>query len=539
MISGKQQTAILVVLLSIIFNASAVMAGTVDDDAFRWFWVFYEKEHTPGRSVQVYRPFYMRDRGPGETFHASLMPVGFWGYQSPSTDRWYWFFGFGQSVDYRSSEGVRDYDFGFFPLLFFGSGTAERDRYFLLWPFGGTLGSKFGMERISAWIFPGFLLFIFFPPASITSFTTTLYIVASIIPLFATYDYKDYRGWGVLWPLIHRGVSPLRDELRVLPFFSYMHKRGWYDRYSVLLLFNYEVVHFSDDEHRTFFFFPLFGRRWSNSGRISGTTVLWPFFSWGYDRRSGNRSYNLPWPFVQIQDQETPFIYKRIFFPFYGDYRYGTSRTVFVTPLYFRMSKDSEIFDSENYVVCVLFWYFKREYHGRSDPYYGRSWRYFKIWPLLQVEHNDEGDFSFNSLSLLPFRDTAGYERLYQPFWSIVEYRRFRNGEKRLGLLLRLYYQRWSDDFFRMQIPFVVTLARRENRLTELTFILSMFGYRHNGEGRYIRLFWIPIRIGDAEGIESPEEDGDEDTTASSGVDPTHPPSAWSDGSIRMRFYFF
>ncbi|MBN1533563.1 MAG: hypothetical protein JXA20_12920 [Spirochaetes bacterium] len=526
----------------LLCGAAAARADEPRD--FRWFWCFYEREAGVEYAVQVYRPFYMLRSDPSGLFDASLMPVGFWRYRTAAAEEWNWLFGLGESLDRRHRDGERDYDFGFFPLLFFGLG-AERERYLLVWPVGGTLRGKFGMERISAILFPGVLLFFFFPPASVTSILTPLYIVASMIPVIATYDYGDYHGWGVLWPLFHRGTSPIRDELRIFPLYSHFHKAGWYDRWSLLFLFNYEVVYFSDDEHRTLFLFPLFGRRWSNSGRVSGTTVLWPFFSWGYDRRSGNTSYNLPWPLVQIQDQETPFIRKRIFFPFYGDYRYERSRTLFVTPLYFRMTKESEIFDSQNHFICVIAWYFRREYHGEAHPYYGRSWRYLKVWPLFHAESNDCGDASFSLLSLLPFRDPEGYERLYQPFWSLVEYRRFRNGERRLGLLLRLYYQRWGDDFFQMQIPFLISLSISENRLTEFSFLLSMFGYRHSGRGRYIRLFWIPIRVGDTEigdshgGSAAVAEREDEDTTASSGIDPVYPPSHWGDGSVRFRHGFF
>jgi hypothetical protein len=534
------------ILAALLLAGTAAMAE--EPAGFRWFWCFYERETGAEYAVQVYRPFYMLRNDASGLFDTSLMPVGFWRYRNTGGEEWHWLFGLGQSMDRRQQEGERDYDFGFFPLLFFGLG-AERERYLLVWPFGGTLRGKFGVERISAYLFPGVLLFYFFPPASIASIVTTMYVIASLIPVYATYEYKDYHGWGVLWPLFHRGVSPIRDELRILPFYSRFHKEGWYDRWSVLMIFNYEVVYFSDDEHRTLFLFPLFGRRWSNSGEVSGTTILWPFFSWGRDRRSGNTTYNLPWPLVQVQDQETPFIRKRIFFPFYGDYRYEKSRTLFVTPLYFRMTKESEVFDSENHIICIIAWYFSREYHGEADPYYGGSWRYFKVWPLFHVEHNDRGDASFSLLSLLPFRDPHGYERLYQPFWSLVEYRRFRTGEQRLGLLLRLYYQRWGDNFFQMQIPFLISISTNENRLTEFSFLLSMFGYRHSGRGRYVRLFWIPIRVGDSDAaVDDPgaaidanagAERGDEDITASSGADPVSPPPEWGDGSVRFRYRFF
>jgi len=531
---------ILYIILSGFIYLSPTLLFAQEPVEFDWFWVFYDHETFPDGRSDVYRPFYMRVETEPGIFEASLMPVLLWHYRTQMRDEWFWFFGLGNSVDYRHVEGGTDFDFGFFPFLFFGTGTSENDRYFLLWPFGGTLRGKFGMERITAAVFPGFLLFVFFPPAQIFSLTTTLYLVASLIPLFVSYDYREYHAWSILWPLIHRGRSPGRDEVRVLPFYSRFYKDGWYDRYSVLLIFNYEELYFTDDVHRTFFFFPLFGRRWSDSGTVSSTTILWPFFSWGYNRETGDTSYNLPWPFVQIQDCETPSIRKRIFFPFYGEYRYERNRTVFVTPLYFRLTKVSQRFDAMDYYVFLIVWYFKRDYHDFVDPYYGSRWRYFKIWPLFHVEYNDLGDYVFNFLSLLPFRDREGYERLYQPFWSLVEYQAFRTGEQRLGLLLRLYFQRWGNGFFEMQVPFVVTYESAGDRVREFSVILSMFGYRHNSRGRYLKFFWIPVRIGDPdEDIAEIGETERRDVLASSAVDPTHLPLLWGDNSVRFGYGCF
>lgn len=526
------------VLFFILLSAGSAFADVTDH--FDWFWVFYESETLPGGGSDVFRPFYMRvDTGP-DRFEASLMPIVFWRYRTPVRDEWRWLFNLGNAVTRLTDAGESDFDFGFFPLLFFGSGPTATDRYFLLWPFGGTLGGKFGMERIRAAVFPGFLLFVFFPPAQIFSWITAIYVVASIIPAYVSFDYREYHGWGIFWPLVHRAVAPGRDEIRIMPFFSRFHKEGWYDRYSFLLLINYEDLYLSDDVHHTFFFFPLFGRRWSDSGRVSSTAILWPLFSWGYNRNTGETSYNLPWPLVQIADCESPHIRKRIFFPFYGDYRYERSRTVFVTPLYFRLSAETQRYDSMEYYVFLVVWYFTRDYHNYIDPYYGSRWRYFKIWPLMHVEYNDQGDFVFNLLSLLPFRDREGYERLYQPFWSLVEYQAFRSGEQRLGLFLRLYYQRWGEDFFEMQIPFIVNYESSGDRVRSFTFLLSMFGYRHNHRGRFMKLFWIPIRIGDPdEDIAEQKDDERENHLLSSGLDPMNPPPLWGGDSIRFRYGLF
>lgn len=485
--------------------------GSPGKFSYDWFWLFYEREKTGTAMTFVIRPFYLKTGTEESFFQASLMPFLFWRYKKPGYDKWKWLFGLGQSDDVIHADGKRDYDFGFFPFLFLGFGSeAAAENYFFLWPIGGMLKKKFVTDKISAWIFPGFLLFVFFPPASILSYTTLAYVAASLLPAYLYYEQDDFRAWNIMFPLFYYGRGRLREDIRLFPFYSHFHKTGWYDKYSFLLIFNYQRFYYHDDLHQVFFLFPLFGRKWSRSGRVGAVTLLWPFFSWGYDKRTGDWELNIPWPLVQMKDTENPKIYKRIFFPIYGIYRYLNNETMFITPLYFRLKKSSYRFDSEQHISFLVFWFYRRSYHHRSDPYYGNEWRYFKTWPLFSVEYNDLGDAQFNMVSLLPFRDRAGYEKMYQPFWTVLEYTRFRDGEKRLGLFFRIYFQRWRRDFFFCKIPFVISVGRREKRLTELSFLESMFGYTENWKGRYLRIFWVPIRLGDSDGT-LPKEDLGED----------------------------
>lgn len=484
--------------------------------AYDWFWVWYEQEQSAGTQRFVVRPFYLKSGEAGSFFQAAFMPFLFWRYRTPEYDRWKWVFGFGQADD-KTRDGKRDFDFGFFPLLFLGLGTDKSERYFFLWPIGGTMDGKFGTSRITAFIFPGLLLFVFMPPASIVSLTTLAWGALSLLPVYLSYEIGSFKAWSIMWPFLHYGRGDKREEIRIFPFYSHFHKEGWYDRYSFLFVFNYQRIYYSDDLHQVLFIFPLFGRKWSRSERMSSTTFLWPFFSWGYDRRIGDWELNIPWPLIQFKDCENPKIRKRIFFPVYGEYRYVHNYTRFITPLYFHLKKESPRFDSEQYFILLLFWHYRRDYHRAPDSYYGTRWRYFKFWPLFSVEYNDMGDRAFNLLSLLIFRDREGYEMLYQPFWSIVEYYRLRSGEQRLGLFMRLWFQQWGDGLFRLKLPFLLTIGRRENRLTEFVFFEYMLGYTACRKGRYLRLFWIPIRIGDSEGFSGDDDPAKEDVTHADG----------------------
>ncbi len=463
-----------------------------------WWWVFYESEKSDKGSIKVIRPFYLANvPSDGKAFYASLMPIVWWAYETPRSYEWQSLIGFIHSVDYTHRDGVRDYDFGLFPFLFFGTSPDERDRYCMIWPFGGTIKGKLGQDRITAYLFPGVMLFFLFPPTFPPALITTAVLIASFIPLYVEYQSRDYHAWGILWPLVQRGISESRDDFRLLPFYAHNYKRGAYDNYSFLLLINYSTVFMKHDEQHTFFFLPFYGRRWNTSGRAEGSTLLWPFFSWGFNQRTGSFELNFPWPLVQIQDSESPRIHKRIFFPFYGRYRYEERESLFVTPLYFSLKTETKNFRSEYHITSLIFWYFTREYKDRPSPRYGSRWKYIKLWPLFQYEEDDRGTVSFTTLSLLPWRDPDGYERLYQPFWTLFEYRRLQDGERRMGLLLRLYYQRWNDNFFFMKIPLLLSYGSEHGRVSELSFFLSMFSYERGDGGTRFRVFWIPFGASD------------------------------------------
>ena len=472
-----------------------------EQNSFSWFWFLYEKEYTQTNGAFfTVRPFYTEHITSGRRFDASLMPLFFWRYKTEKQSQTKGFFTFYNSTDYTHPDHHTESDVVAFPFLFYGRDTTgkPRDNYILIWPFGGTLNGKIGYEKVSAAVFPGFLLFFFFPPSQIMSLTTAVYIVLSMLPVYSSWSREDYRAFGLFWPLFMRGKSSARDDIRILPFYAHKKKTDFYKRYSFLVLFNYSEEYYSTDTRKLFFFFPFFGRKWSDSGRISAWTFLWPFFSWGRDEKQKSYMYNLPWPLVQIEDTETPKRKKRIFFPFYGEYVHGKNSTLFITPLFFKLSKKGVMFDSTYYTNLIIVWWRKRDYHV-SDARHGERWRYFKIWPLFSIEYDDRKNFSFNTLSLLPFRDEEGYEKLYEPLWTLLEYKRFSSGERRFGILMRTYYQRWGGDFFQNGIPFIFSYNRIMDRIVNFSFLFSMFGYEMEKNGCFLRLFWVPLRVSDAD----------------------------------------
>lgn len=494
MVKLKKLGTILAVIVGFLFTALSSHSYATTSRSLDWWWVFYEREESPTDSIKVIRPFYLANvPSEGKAFYASLIPVIWWAYETPRNYEWQSLVGLIHSVDYTHSNGVRDYDFGLFPFFYYGSSPDERDRYCLIWPFGGTIKGKLGQDRITTYLFPGVFLFFVFPPAFPPTLITTAVLIASFIPLYVEYESRDYRAWGIFWPLIQRGKSESRDDFRLLPFYTHNYKRGAYDNFSYLLLINFSTVFMKNDEQHTFFFLPFYGRRWNTSGRVDASTLLWPFFSWGFNQGSGSFELNFPWPLLQIMDSQRPLIKKRIFFPFFGRYRYEEREFLFITPLYVSLKTEMKNFRSEYHITSLIFWYFTREYLDKPSPQYGSQWKYIKLWPLFQYESDDRDNISFTTLSLLPWRDPDGYERLYQPFWTLFEYRRMYDGERRMGFLFRLYYQRWNENFFFIKIPLLFSYGSENGRIRELSFLISMFSYERGEAGTRYRIFWIPF----------------------------------------------
>ena len=160
---------------------------------FRWYWMFYEQEVTGDFSATVFRPFYLRHATDRGFFEASLMPALYWRYKNDRKDSVNILLGAVRSTYYVHAQGMKDYDLMIFPFVLFGTAKEKRERYLLLWPFGGTMKGKFGYDKISAYVFPGLALFVFFPHLTLLYGTTwlagvytALFLVSSFLPALNT-----------------------------------------------------------------------------------------------------------------------------------------------------------------------------------------------------------------------------------------------------------------------------------------------------------------------------------------------------------------
>jgi len=81
-----------------------------------------------------------------------------------------------------------------------------------------------------------------------------------------------------------------------------------------------------------------------------------------------------------------------------------------------------------------------------------------------------------------------------------------------------------------MKIPLIVTYDRRKESIREFTFAAGAFGYEKDNEGSYLKLFWLPLRIGEGDTsislnddtLADEQEDASEKYTSYAGFNSEH-----------------
>ncbi len=410
----------------------AEMPTEVSGDVSRDYWQFLfllESVSAAGQSEFHIRPFYgqYKNYERAYDYHYILYPV-FTLHGTNYWRRWTWLYFFSGDDFYHKDSG-RDSDRMLF-LLKQGSGDSEEDDYFGIFPFYGTIKDFFGYEEFHYVLFP----------------------------LYASWSYKDFTAYSVLWPVFLYGSSTnkKRSELRIFPLYSSKEHKGKYKRTSMIWpLFQWGSEALDKKEPRHYFFsFPLFGYKYSDDDNLFAWTFLWlPLIgglaSYGRDEVKQEKNFNFLWFIFQYHRSEDPGIRRYVFAPFYFYYRFGQieheatpyyKEASFITPLAGQLRTYSSIMDSEYNYLLPLYLESSRYYHKEREVE-----RYLKVWPFFQYYSDSQGRRSFRSLTLLPWR-ADNFDKAFGPIFSLVEYKQFENQDQYFSLLLRAYSQYWNKD---------------------------------------------------------------------------------------------
>ena len=403
----------------------------VDSGGLRDYWQFvflFDTSSAAGQREYHFHPFYGQytNYEKAYDYHYFLYPI----FQLHGTNywrRWTWFNLFSGDDFYHKDTG-RDSDLLIAPLISVGKGDEGEEDYFGVFPIYGKIKDLFGYDEISYFLFP----------------------------IYSGWSYKDYKAHSLLWPLTVYGKSKTRTKHRILPLYSYNKKENKYKRASFLWpLFQWGSEGLDKKEPRHYFLsFPLFGYKWSDQDNLLAWTFLWlpilgGFASYGRDNVKKEVDYSFLYVLFRHHRSENPGIRRTLIFPFYSYYRYGQldseyepyyKEDISIALLFANSRTYSSIVDTDYHYFMPFYWNMKRYYHKEREEE-----SYLKIWPFFQYIENSEGRTEFRSLVLWPWRSDQ-FEKVWGPYYSLVEYKHHENDDRYFSLLLRLYSQYWNED---------------------------------------------------------------------------------------------
>ena len=360
----------------------------------------------------------------------------------------------------------------FFPFIFAGNGPRDGDGYFAFWPLGGRIRNLFGLEQYDFFLWPLFM-------------RTQMAIT------------EDSVSWTVLLLGGWTTGGPRDGSWRALPFY----RRA--------------LVRHADGTLRT-----------------DLTTVLWPFFTWGYsygDEGGGQRTGM--WPLYSQVEGKT--FYKRtILWPFFrfnastdptpdegGDFLIDAPWPIFRTsrdiqqrvfrifPLWSHQVSDN--MDSIAYLIPLGWWRnskgttleegFPPRIYRREDRHFVPVWhnmrryvdgregfdRQFQLWPLYHWDgaangRRDTAFFSFMFLRNTEFFRPA--DELYSFLWTLWRYQSDGIRDE-TRLLFDTCMYRTGPEGVRVSIPFLYSQRPEPDGVQLHQWLWGIVGRRADHQG--------------------------------------------------------
>ncbi|MCB1141991.1 MAG: hypothetical protein H7A24_04925 [Leptospiraceae bacterium] len=436
--------------------------GFKETGSYTNFFFLYEKESVHGQEEVIFRPFFSgyREDLSGSYFKTSFFPL----FSSIGTKKWnrtsYLLF-FGGDTTYHDDSG-EDTDFGIAPFLFWGKGDTAKENYFSFFPFFGRFQSKFSWSRIEFFAFP----------------------------VFASWEYRDYKAYSLLWPIFLYGDNGIRKERRFFPFYSNKSHTGKYERVSLFWPFwSYGRENLDKREPFSYsFLWLIYSYKKSYYGNMKSVGIVpilgsISLFSYGFDNKTSEENYNLLF-FLQYGSNNDKDYRKHIFFPFYGYSRFANKEFRFLTPFLISMNTNSYHVRSKFRYLIPFSFYQKSIYPGEDGSQF-----YYKLWPLFKWEEDRSGNFTFNTLTFFPIHSIT-MDKIYDPIVSLIEYKHLGNGEKRFSLFMRLYSQEWTDTKYNWRIPILLSYHSNKDE-SNFQFAHGLFGYKKEPKKTEFQFFWI------------------------------------------------
>ncbi|MFP4055345.1 MAG: hypothetical protein ACLF0G_00575 [Candidatus Brocadiia bacterium] len=434
----------------------------------------YVHRRPEGTSYGV-RPLFRveRDAEAGSSLWHVLYPLSYWRFQPGSTLQYafplYYRYARPAPGEGRASATV------LFPLLWWGHHPSE-GRWLFVFPLGGTAKGLLGQDEIA---FAG--------------------------PFYVRMRRGGYASRHVLWPFFSWGRGAGRRSVRLWPFYGWGEEEGrWRNGFVLWPFLTYGRRRGEEGGAADYFFlWPLFGRARARDGESGSVQVLWPFCFYAWNRRSGYREWDMPFPFVR--GKRAGEVRTLNVWPLFGQRVYPAGRdTFFLWPLLHLSKVRTEDAQRDR---LELFPLFTRVHSKDAERESERSfWLLWPLWRWRGERRGEERRAAANSLQFAWFKWPRGFDRAFNPLLGLVEHEA-EEGRSSTALLWRCVRWERGPGWRWVQLGPLVSWGRR-GRLTRLSFLLGSVQTWARDGARGWRVLFLPLG---APAAEAPGPEGEDD----------------------------
>ncbi|MSR45906.1 MAG: hypothetical protein EXS13_02365 [Planctomycetes bacterium] len=443
------------------------------------FGPFWDDERAPDYHETALHPLWRRVETPGEVRTQVLAPLFATRTTADESSSRFLALGFSRTHTTDGASSKPDYDFMLFPLLWFGTGSESRERYFALFPLGGVIKSFAGFAEVGFALFP-----LYYWAKKAVNESETLHSVTPLI------------GWA--------DGGPRDGSWRLLPIAGRWHYEGKYDKWTFLWPF----VHWqknrldTSDPSTNVAVWPLFGLE--QSRRTFLLTLLWPFFRYrtesveSWDEQGALQEtlywhHDFLWPLWR-NEHVRDYDYVRLF-PFYSRYRSPEfDSDAWLIPLFWKRQTREVEFTKDTFDAVPLVHWERKRWNTAAGETPRADDDTFKLWPLFAAKH-EGGTTDFRIPALLPLdieRFTDDFDASWGPFYELWHTRRDADGRTRGNALLRLVDWEHGDGRTRFSIPLLYSLDATPRRTTH-SLLLGIVRFGFGEGGTELKLLGMPL----------------------------------------------
>ncbi len=304
-----------------------------------------------------------------------------------------------------------------------------------------------------------------------------------LFPLYSRFQRHGRTTYNVLWPFFTWSTGAGGPSWHVWPLIGHKKWEGRYDRWYFLWpIFQFqknELKAAPENQGRAWAVFPLYQER--HQASLHSISVLWPFFGYAWDEKSGFWAWDGPWPLVRFMEPGSSNSATRWrMWPFYSYYEGDglTSRYYLWPFICFRREQYRDSYRNSAYVIP--FWQSSDRLHQEE----GHS-TYRKLWPAYRSESKEGWSF-FAFPALNPLWRTLVIDEHWAWIWELYT-REERDDALRERSWLGLWRHEHDRDEDRVALSGLWGRRRYSlagKRVTESSWLFGLLRFRSTeGEG--------------------------------------------------------